>query len=175
LTWREKGTLERVAAIEAESSTTFEIIDPQQPWSATTSLSVRSYGNETNSRFHITLPPGAQWIKYPNPEFDRYRISTIDPNDADPNDADPQTPDADPVRNAMRPQRLLVEQIEPSTSEIVELAFEWEWLPESADGSGTTHVSMPAPTVSDVDTHQGTIDCIFPSSYSAVFHEGTGA
>ncbi len=168
LTWRERGAVAPVAAVEAESNTTFEIIDPQHPWNATTILNVRWYGNDAAKQFRIQLPPGAQWRTFPNTEFERYRISTLD---APRNEGD--TPPSPPTNGS---QILLVETLELAKSESIQLLLEWEWLPPASESDSiTTQVNVPMPTITGVNAHEGLIDCVFPVSYAAVFQEGPGA
>ncbi len=170
LTWREQGATQRLAAMEAESNTTFEIIDPLQPWSCSTNLSLRSYGNDTSNSFRIALPRGAQWRTFPSPVLDRFRVTAI----AAASEQGELAAQATAATLANTPQ-LLVEKIDPSATDAIELLLEWEWLPELTDNiDGAMQVKIPAPTISDVDSHEGTLNCIFQSSYAAVFQEGPG-
>ncbi len=168
LTWRQQDGMQRIAALEAESNTTFDIIDPAQPWSVSTSVTVRSYGNESKNSFRIKLPPGAQWRTYPNPALDRFRITTV----AAETDAG-EVENLDGENQAARAPQLLVEKLDPLTTDSIE--FDWEWLPDSIGEDGnTTEFKIPIPAISDVDRHEGTFNCIFQSSYAAVFQEGPG-
>lgn len=170
LSWREQGAAQRLAAMEAESNTTFEIIDPLQPWSCSTNISLRSYGNDTSSSFRIALPRGAQWRTFPNPVLDRFRITTLAAS-AEEGELDLS---ADTLPLSGTPQ-LLIEKIDPSAAESIELLLEWEWLPELSDNSaGAIQVQIPVPTIAGVDSHEGTLNCIFQSSFAAVFQEGAG-
>lgn len=72
--------------------------------------------------------------------------------------------------------RLQLENFDVTRNEVIEIPFDWEWMPPASPNRGmTTEVSMPAPIIHGVDEHRGTIDCIVPSPYAVVFNQGAGA
>ncbi len=167
LSWRAQETLTTASSIESQSVTTFEIGDPKEPWAATTTLSVRWYGNEVADAFTIQLPENARWQSFPEEDFERYTVATTNlgrSSGDDPTDY-----------SSMDSADLEITNLSPSQYRSIELTLEWEWLPQSSSSdSGVMETRVPIPSLLGVDSHSGTIDCICPASYQVVFTEGAG-
>lgn len=188
LSWRNENASVRISALEASSRTLFDVTDPRQVWSATTNLSVRWYGSDASPSFRVLLPPGAAWRTFPNVEFDRFRISLESLTAEDFPVQNNREPERDATGNlqvrlqdglsepSVETQQLVIENLDPTQSKSLDIVLEWEWLPATEGQPGdATGVQLPVPQILDVDSHVGTIDCIFPSSYSTVFQERSGA
>ncbi len=168
LSWRDRESTSRIGTVEARSDTTFDIVDPRQPWRATTNVNVRWYGEDASNELRIQLPQGARWRTFPSDDFDQYRISMVMPDPAEGEPDEPRAPQA--------PAVVQLENTDIARNQEILLPLEWEWQPNVSDGDLlTTKTEVPAPTISDVDLAQGTIDCILPGSYSVIFREGQGA
>lgn len=175
LFWRSRQAIKRVASVEAQSQTTFEIVDLQQPWKATTNLSVRWYGNDASDQFRLRLPAGARWRTTPQPDFGRYGISVVDgPEIQSEANTNNRAADSRPADNAQElPVELLVRNFEPAENQSIDLLLEWEWSPQGEpDDAFAITTAIPAPFVSNVSLHRGTVECVYPSIYSVAFTEG---
>ena len=87
MSWQDQEQVAQVAAVHATSNTKFEIVDPAQPWQATTTLNVRWHGRDATDKIRIVLPAGGRWRATPSFDFERYRISSDSAADSSPNAA----------------------------------------------------------------------------------------
>lgn len=167
LSWRDQEQVAQAAAIHATSDTKFEIIDPAQPWRATTQLKVRWYGRDASNQIRLALPLGGIWRPIPSSDLERYRITSIH---AEGGDAEATTAEM------LASLPLLLENFDVVRNETLELVLEWEWTPGSqTNESFETEVHVATPMVYGVDQLTGTVDCIATSAYAVVFKEGAGA
>ncbi|MEO8269857.1 MAG: hypothetical protein ABI557_09055 [Aureliella sp.] len=167
LSWRDQEQTAQVAAIHATSDTKFEIIDPAQPWRATTRLNIRWNGRDASNQVRLALPPGGSWHPVPGSDFERYRISTVHAESGDAGDTTADMLDSLP---------LLLENFDVGRYDTLELVLEWEWTPPAqSTESVETEVHLATPMVYGVDQHTGIIDCIATTAYAVVFQEGVGA
>lgn len=186
LSWRDQEQVAQVAAIHATSTTRFEIVEPSQPWLATTTLNVRWYGRDSANQIRMALPAGGRWRALPASDFERYRISSDSAEVAAVDTVVDAADDvADDVRGAeasqqpvldleMRPLRL--ENFDVVRNDNLEVVLEWEWSPEiQTTDSLETQVQVAVPEIEGVDQHTGTVDCIVTSAYAVVYQEGSGA
>lgn len=164
ISWRDRESLSKVAAVEATSETEFFITDPTNPWRATTTITLRWYGREASNRVTISLPPGSLWQSVPNSEFERFRITTVEDN---PEESGTENEGS----RGARPARLLLENFD--TSQPVTVPLEWEWSPLE-EGAERLPAELPIQTalIEGVDRHEGTLDFLVPSAYTVVFKEG---
>jgi hypothetical protein len=167
LSWRDQEQVAQAAAIHATSETKFDIVDPAQPWRATTKLTVRWNGRDASNQIRLALPPGGLWRPVPSSDFERYRITSIH---AEGGDAEATTPDM----AASLP--VLLENFDVERYKTLELDLEWEWTPGAqTNESFETEVHVATPLVHGVDQHTGFVDCDASSAYAVVFKEGAGA
>ncbi len=195
LDWRLGRTTERVGAVEAESETVYEpldVMDSTQFWSATTTLNLRWYGDDGNTKVRIALPVGAQWNSLPYSEFDRFRLTTVlaEPvADADsgavakveagtdasaiPETGATQTGAGDAAASS-EPQRvevLEIENLEPSEfPEVEDLKLQWRWLPaqKMSDRSMVSY-TVPAPVITGTDRHDAKVGVVFPRAMELTY------
>lgn len=178
LSWRDQEQVVQVAAIHATSTTRFEIVDPSQPWLATTTLNVRWYGRDSADQIRMALPAGGRWRALPASDFERYRISSDSAADAtvdEVNTAEGTEGSEPPVLDLER-RPLLLENFDVVRNDDLEVVLEWEWTPEAqTTDSLETQVHVALPEVKGADQHTGTVDCFVTSAYAVVYQEGDGA
>ncbi len=166
LSWRDQEPVAQAAAIFATSETKFEIIDPAQPWRATTQLNIRWYGRDASSQVRLALPSGGLWRPVPSSDFERYRITSIH---AEEGDAEATTGDL------LETLPVLLENFDVERNKTLKLVLEWEWTPGAqTNESFETEVHLAIPLVHGVDQHTGLVDCVATSAYAVVFKEGAG-
>jgi hypothetical protein len=161
LSWRQSTVQAQVAAVEAKCDTLFEpvdLLDPAQFWSATSTVTIRWYGNQASNKVQIVLPSGAQWSSLQNPKLESFRLTTLMPTD--PNSA----------------EILEIENLDPTDFPPVEnLKLQWRWLPQEQQVDRfSARLKLPTPQVIGVDSTEGNIELVFPSSFQALFEEGNG-
>ncbi len=178
ISWTEQESITQIVAVNAKTETTFEVGDPNQPWMATTTLSLRWYGENASNQIVIELPPGGQWRRIPNSDPGRYQILTSDAliEDFLQKLGGTEITEAGPEANG-GPQavRLLLENLNIADNESLELTLDWDWAPAAKESDTATEVKIPSPLIQGVDRHSGTVDCIVASAYAVVFKEGDGA
>lgn len=181
LEWQQGRTQDRVGVVEAESETVFEpldLMDPTQFWSATTTLNLRWYGDDGNSKVRIALPAGAQWNSLPYSEFERFRLTTVlsEPVAASSSADGIAVPpglaggvvDAGDSR---RVEVLEIENLEPSEfPEVEDLKLQWRWLPVSVKSDrAVASYSVPTPLVTGTDRHNASVGIIFPRTMEMTY------
>ncbi|MEM7475222.1 MAG: hypothetical protein AAF483_09540 [Planctomycetota bacterium] len=150
ISWKSNKAASRFASVEAESNTTFEIGDPQTAWSATTTLTLRWYGDNPTETFQLSLPPGARWLSPPQYEFDRLQVTRID------------GPEGGEIG---RPEVYNLQNIDSEQFK-TELELEWELLPVfSPTRASGQQAKIALPVINGVDAHRGRIDCNCPAEY----------
>ena len=164
LSWRENTSISGLATIEADSATSFTVVDLSQPWRATTNINLDWYGPNAPSTVTLQLPPGAQWRTLPQSGFGRYSITSLDPREL--------SVDAPQGAAAL----LQIENFDPAETTSISVQLEWIWSPnlEVVDKLNTK-VGLAVPTIDGVSLHNGTLDCTFQSQFSALFQTGAGA
>ncbi|MEZ6134102.1 MAG: hypothetical protein R3C53_04235 [Pirellulaceae bacterium] len=166
LSWRKQGAVDRISAIEAESTTTFEITDPREPWIASTDLTVRWFGSDSSNSFEIQLPKGASWYSDPFPlDSSRFEISVVTSEEPTKVPEDTQFHSA---------ERIRVQMLGSARSDSVSIPLRWEWTPPQHENPNA-EIEVPVASVHGVDQHRGQLELVFPSEYSATFKEGGGA
>lgn len=161
LSWLVDRPSKRVAAIVADTETTFSIRDPQQVWAATTNLQLSWYGTEAANKISVALPPGARLRTSLSYDYDSFRIDVSLHGDPD---------------NAY--QLLEIENTSIEQSPTLTLPFEWEWQPLLEDSSESQEFSSSvriAPLqITGVDLHRGKIESLFQSQYSVTLDLSDG-
>lgn len=169
LSWRERAEVPQVAAIIASSSTRFEVVDPTQPWLATTTLKIRWHGRDAANQLRIELPTGGQWLAPPNSDAERYMILFQD-------DPPNEPPAAEAVEAPQAAAVAVLENFDVSRNELLEIKLDWEWSPTlTKEESPAKEIQLQTPLVHGVDQHTGIIDCVVTSAYAVVYKEGAGA
>lgn len=181
LSWRERADVPQVDAIVASSETRFEVIDPTQPWLARTTLKIRWHGRDANSQIRIELPPGGQWAPIPKSDNERYLILPLEEAlsqavETSVVNTEPKTATEsreDVSEKTLPAMPLMLENIDITHYDVLEIPLEWEWSPTlpTAD-SATADIKIKTPTLLGVDLHTGFIDCVVSSAYSVVHKEG---
>lgn len=163
LSWRETQATAGLSTIEAESNTSFTVVDLVQPWRATTNLQLDWYGSSTSSIITVALPKGAQWRTLPQSGFGQYSITSLNPREL--------SVDAPDGSAAI----LQIENFAPSETTSISVQLEWIWSPETkAIDKLSTRAKLAIPKISGVGLHSGTVDCTYQSQFSALFQTGTG-
>jgi hypothetical protein len=161
LGWRQSTAQAQVAAVEARCDTLFEpvdLLDATQFWSATSTLSIRWYGNQANNKVQILLPQGGQWSSLPYSELDRFRLTTLMPSDS----------------NSV--EVLEIENLDPTEYPVVEnLKLQWRWLPQDQlVDRFSTRLKLSVPQIRGADSNEGNIELVYPNSFQTLFQEGPG-
>ncbi|QDV23693.1 hypothetical protein [Aureliella helgolandensis] len=183
LSWRVGGGGTRVAAVEAESQTSFEVGDPALTWQCTTNLEVRWYGTDAEDQVIIRLPPGARWRNIPNSDFERYRLTRRESSIAPESEQNPDTstaqdlpPEQSPPSPGLIVEELLLENFDIKQNRSIDLPLSWEWTPGlQEDNELSVKAKIPGIVIEGVDSHHGRLECRLPSLYSIVFESLSGA
>lgn len=163
LSWRETTTVAGLSSVEAESSTSFTVVDLVQPWRATTNLKLDWYGSDSPSVITVTLPANSQWRVLPQSGFGRYSITSMNPKELEI--------DAPEGSAAI----LQIENFDPSETASINVQLEWIWSPQTqVIDKLSTRTKIAIPSISGVSSHSGTVDCTYQSQFSALFQTGVG-
>jgi hypothetical protein len=167
ISWRDADIRNRLSAIDADSTTTIEIEEPNNVWKARTDLTLRWYGSEATDTIVLNLPRGARWTQLPSSLNENYSVSEIAEDVNLSQELDPKT--------SARPQRLKIRNLDPSLMQPIDLPLEWEWEPpaESDDTLGKS-IKIPSITLDGVDGHTGTVEFVMPNTYMPIWREEPG-
>lgn len=204
LTWNQESTTRAIGIVEARSETVYEpfdLLNTSQTWSAITSLSIRWAAATGSQRVLVRLPRGGQWSNLPFSELERFRITTLPAAEANfqlnspinsqglgakqpqlDATVDTSAADSTQLETAVAVETgladvLVIENLDTAAVPSVEnLSLQWRWLPDSeAPDVRPGKYVLQSPELAGVDTHEGSIATVYPSSYQFSYQvfEGT--
>lgn len=161
LGWRQSNVEARLAAVESKCVTLYEpvdLLDASQFWSATSTVSIRWYGNQATNKVQIVLPQGGQWGPLPYSELDRFRLTSLMPSED----------------NSV--EVLEIENLDPSEYPAVEeLKLPWRWLPQDQQVDGfSARLKLLVPQIIGADSNEGSIELVYPNAFRTLYREGPG-
>lgn len=197
LSWNQANNIRPTGVVEATCETIYEpfdLMNPSQSWSATTTINIRWAASAGSQKVYIRLPPGGQWSNLPYSEIDLFRLSSIPFDESTPTldlhlAPYPERPTADsavtnsPILGAGagtgdygQAEVLVIENQDPSSLRSVDdLVLGWRWMPESENSDGRSNAFVVrSPEIVGVDTLEGTLGVNFPSSYDLDYHLHAG-
>lgn len=151
ISWKSKDELNRFSSVEADSETRFVVTDPSTPWSATTKMTLRWFGDNQNEPLLLTLPKGARWRERPQGDFERFQVSLV----VDDSAADEEVA-----------AQYSLQNIDPDQFSSIEVTLEWEYLPTLVTtATKGLACDIAIPKVSDLDSHRGVMVCETPAEF----------
>ncbi len=170
ISWRDADSENRLSAVEAESTTSIEVLE--QTWRARSDLNLRWYGRDATDTIIVNLPAGARWIQLPIASSDSYSITDI--SNSDVSNGDVSANEAKPPA-APTVQRVKIRNQDPSLMQPINLRLEWEWIPPAdSDEKPGKPIRVPAITIDGVDGHTGTVEFSMPTGFMPTWHEEAG-
>ncbi len=158
VTWRVGAVRDVVAAVEANSISTFSVREPTGIWTVQSNCDLLWSGRNSSPKVNIVLPPGARFRSPPSYNFDeQIQVSRIPASENEP-------------------EQLIVENFAPEQTQNVDIQFDWELSPELSQNSElSTRLEMPRLQIAGVDSHRGRFEILYPSQYATAIQRITGA